>query len=85
MLHRFLCITKTIVYKEVIKTYIHHICYLFYLTIHTQKMYGGGYGQYGGGMGEMRSDMWINQNIPGGINSNSSFSDKIKMNLSNLF
>jgi hypothetical protein len=38
-------------------------------------MYGGGYGQYGGGYGqyggagEMRSDMWINQNIPGGINS----------------
>ncbi|CAF5154524.1 unnamed protein product, partial [Rotaria sp. Silwood1] len=28
-------------------------------------MYGGGYNSYGG-MGEMRSDMWINQNIPGG-------------------
>ena len=39
--------------------------------------YGGGYGQYGGGMGaamqEMRSDMWINQNIPGGVNSKSFF------------
>jgi len=38
-------------------------------------MYGGGYGQYGGGMGaaiqEIRSDMWINQNIPGGVNSKS--------------
>jgi hypothetical protein len=36
--------------------------------------YGGGsYGQYGGGMGaaiqEIRSDTWINQNIPGGVNS----------------
>ncbi|CAF4315972.1 unnamed protein product, partial [Rotaria magnacalcarata] len=31
-------------------------------------MHGGGYGQYGGGMGEMRSDTWINQNIPGGVN-----------------
>ncbi|CAF1577090.1 unnamed protein product, partial [Rotaria magnacalcarata] len=42
---------------------------LFYSTIQTSNMYGGGYGQYGGGMGEMRSDMWINQNIPGGVNS----------------
>jgi hypothetical protein len=36
---------------------------------------GGGYGQYGGGMGaamqEIRSDNWINQNIPGGVNSKS--------------
>ncbi len=34
-------------------------------------MYGGygGYG-YGGGMGsELRSDMWIQQNVPGGLNS----------------
>jgi len=31
-------------------------------------MYGG-YG-YGGGMGsELRSDMWIQQNVPGGLNS----------------
>ena len=50
--------------------------------------YGGGYGQYGGGMGaamqEMRSDMWINQNIPGGVNSKSFFDisywNKIKTN-----
>ncbi len=38
---------------------------------------GGGYGQYGGGMGaamqEIRSDNWINQNIPGGVNSKSFF------------
>jgi hypothetical protein len=37
--------------------------------------YEGGYGQYGGGMNgamqEIRSDMWINQNIPGGVNSKS--------------
>ncbi|CAF1396750.1 unnamed protein product [Adineta steineri] len=38
-------------------------------------MYGGysgygGYGGYGGGSSEMRSDMWINQNVPGGVNSN---------------
>ncbi|CAF2099074.1 unnamed protein product, partial [Rotaria magnacalcarata] len=25
--------------------------------------------QYGGGMGEMGSDMWIDRNIPGGRNS----------------
>ncbi|CAF4395282.1 unnamed protein product, partial [Rotaria magnacalcarata] len=49
--------------------FIHtHIASLFYSTIQTSDMYGGGYGQYGGGMGEMRSDMWINQNIPGGVN-----------------
>lgn len=31
----------------------------------------GGYGGYGGGYAgpEMRSDMWIQQNIPGGLNS----------------
>ena len=29
--------------------------------------YGGG--GYGGGGSEMRSDMWIQQNVPGGLNS----------------
>ena len=36
-------------------------------------MYGGyggyGYGGYGGISSEMRSDMWIQQNVPGGVNS----------------
>ena len=36
-------------------------------------MYGGyggyGYGGYGGMSSEMRSDMWIQQNVPGGVNS----------------
>jgi hypothetical protein len=38
-------------------------------------MYGGygaygGYGGYGGAMNsEMRSDMWIQQHVPGGLNS----------------
>lgn len=41
-------------------------------------MFGGygGYGGYGGGgyggggfSNEMRSDMWIQQNVPGGLNS----------------
>ena len=36
-------------------------------------MYGGygGYGGFGGygGMQEMATDMWINQNVRGGINS----------------
>jgi hypothetical protein len=41
-------------------------------------MWGSGYGGYGGmGMGgmhrggssEMRSDMWIQNNVPGGLNS----------------
>ena len=31
---------------------------------------GAGYGGYGGmGSSEMRSDMWINQNVAGGVNS----------------
>ncbi|CAM4758666.1 unnamed protein product [Rotaria magnacalcarata] len=42
---------------------------LFYSTIQTSNMYGGGYEQYGGCMEEMRSDMWIERNIPGGLNS----------------
>jgi hypothetical protein len=32
-------------------------------------MYGGGFGGYGGGFGEMQSDMWINSHVPGGVNS----------------
>lgn len=31
--------------------------------------YGGGYGAYGGASNEMRTDFWINQNVPGGVNS----------------
>ncbi len=32
-------------------------------------MFGGyGYGGYGGNS-ELRSDMWIQQNVPGGLNS----------------
>ncbi|CAF2807996.1 unnamed protein product [Rotaria sp. Silwood2] len=30
-------------------------------------MWGGGFNPYGGS--EMRSDMWIQQNVPGGLNS----------------
>ena len=34
-------------------------------------MYGGGYGNYGGGggFGERMTDNFIQQNIPGGLNS----------------
>jgi hypothetical protein len=57
---------------------------LFYSLINTLNMHGrhhgqGGYGGYGGGYGvpygggaygaELRSDMWIQQNVPGGLNS----------------
>ncbi|CAF5222439.1 unnamed protein product, partial [Rotaria magnacalcarata] len=42
---------------------------LFYSTIQTSNMYGGGYGQYGGPLQETITDAWIDQNLIGGRNS----------------
>lgn len=54
------------------------LSFVFNSIVHISNMFGGygGYGGYGGGgyggggfSNEMRSDMWIQQNVPGGLNS----------------
>ena len=41
------------------------------LRFNLLEMYGNGYGNYGGMQREMASDMWIQRNIPGGLNGKS--------------
>ena len=40
-------------------------------------MWGGGYNNMAGGMGERATDNWIQQNIPGGLNSKCCFTGSL--------
>ena len=40
-------------------------------SIRSLKMWGNGYGNYGAMQNELASDMWIQQNVPGGLNGKS--------------